>query len=229
MAFMPPFAPIVVLAFLGSAALVALLGAVLLYGLIARRATAARLAALGVVLVVLGYAGLLLGDSIWMPERTLLPGRWKYFCEIDCHLAYSVARVETADELGPTASSVRARGRFVVVTLRTWFDEGTISPRRGDSPLEPNPRVVFLEDATRGRWYPSAAGAAALTASGRASTPLTRPLRPGESYETLLAFDMPRGSEAKRLFVGDAPGIEFLLIGHENSPLHRKVYLGFPS
>ena len=36
------------------------------------------------------YFGLLLGFSLGSREVILAPGQEKYFCEIDCHLAYSV-------------------------------------------------------------------------------------------------------------------------------------------
>jgi hypothetical protein len=62
-----------------------------------------------------------------------------------------------------------ARGQFVVVRLKVWFDEHTISPNRGDGPRTPNPRRFVLGDAN------------------------------------------------------------VLVIGHENSLLHRKTYLGLDS
>jgi hypothetical protein len=82
-------------------------------------------------------------------------------------------------------------------------------------------------DAEGRRYDPSAAGAQALEdAEGGPghSTPLSARLTPGESYETEFVFDLPAGVRSPRLFVGDPEGVERLLIGHENSLLHRKVF-----
>jgi hypothetical protein len=125
--------------------------------------------------------------------------------------------------LGSPLDPLRANGRYRIVRLKTWFDPSTISPKRGDSPLFPNLRVVYVEDATGKRYPPVEAGTRALAASGRTSTPLTTPLRPGESYETLLVFDLPDKAPSQRLYVG-VHGIESFLIGHEDSPLHKKVW-----
>jgi len=223
MVLMPQYAPVVVLAFLATGAGVALTGLCALGAAIFRRVVLIPWIAGAGVALVLGYAGVLLAASVTSQERTLGPGEGKYFCEIDCHLAYSVESVETTSTLGPPLDPLRAKGRYRIVRLKTWFDPSTISPKRGDSPLSPNPRVVYVEDATGKRNAPIEAGTRALAASGRKSTPLTTPLRPGESYETLLVFDLPDTAPSPRLYVG-VHGIESFLIGHEDSPLHKKIW-----
>jgi hypothetical protein len=223
MVLMPPFAPLVVLAFLGTGAGVALTALGVLAAAIFRRtALLPWIAGLG-VLLVLGYSGVLFAASLKSWERTLGPGEWKYFCEIDCHLAYAVEGVETTPTLGPPLDPLRAKGRYRIVRLKTWFDPDTISPRRGDSPLSPNPRVVYVEDGAGKRYARIEAAERALVASGRTSIPLTTSLRPGESYETLLVFDLPNSAPSPRLYVG-VHGIEAFLIGHEDSPLHKKIW-----
>jgi hypothetical protein len=59
---------------------------------------------------------------------------------------------------------------------------------------------------------------------GRPVTPLDTPIRPGESYVTELAFDLPDDARAPRLYIGTVPTLERVLIGHEESPLHRKIW-----
>jgi len=224
MEFVPPFAPLVVLAFLGLGGAVAATALALLVAAILRRVRLIPwIAGFGVVVIV-GYAGVLLADSAVSRERVLVPGEKKYFCEIDCHLAYSVEGIESAPAVGPPLDPLRARGRWHVVRLRTWFDPSTTSPYRGDAPLTPNPRVVYVRDLQGRRYEPSQRAQEALAAAGRPSVPLTRPLRPGESYETLLAFDMPPDVREPRLYLGEADAVNFLLIGHEQSPFHRKVW-----
>jgi len=224
MAFVPPFAPLGVLAFLALGAALAAT-AVGLVGAAALRQTRSLpwIAGFGAT-VTIAYAGVLVADSASCRERVLVPGEKKYFCEIDCHLAYSIEGLETTPLVGPPLTPLRATGRWHVVRLRTWFDPTTISSRRGDAPLDANPRVVYVQDQEGRRYEPSASGAQALASAGRSSVPLTRPLRPGESYETLLAFDLPVDVREPRLFLGEDDPVTFLLIGHERSLFHRKVW-----
>jgi hypothetical protein len=121
-------------------------------------------------------------------DTILPPGNSKYFCEADCHIAYSIESVMEASTLGPQTKAITAQGRFVIVGLKTWFDEHSIAPVRGNYPLTPNPRVVKLVD-DRGRSYlarPQIAAELRLR-----STPLSQPLRPSESYSTTFLFDLP--------------------------------------
>ena len=185
------------------------------------------------LMLIAGYSALLFGTSIGSREWTLAPGQEKYFCEIDCHLAYSVAGIEKVQTLGTGSNERAAKGTFFVVKLRTRFDEHTISPRRGDSPLTPSPRAVTLVDG-QGHEYPVSRDAQqALEASlaGR-WTPLTNALRPGESYLTPLVFELPPGASGLKLLIASPTQPEWLgrvLIGDEGSILHKKVYLRFES
>jgi hypothetical protein len=167
----------------------------------------------GATLLLVLYATALVGASAASHEWALSPGEEKYFCEIDCHLAYSVAGIEKVQTLG-TGSNERA-------------------PRRGDSPLTPSPRAVTLVDG-QGHEYPVSRDAQqALEASlaGR-WTPLTNALRPGESYLTPLVFELPPGASGLKLLIASPTQPEWLgrvLIGDEGSILHKKVYLRFES
>ncbi len=76
------------------------------------------------------------------------------------------------------------------------------------------------------RFSPSLEGQTALARNNRSTTPLTQPLRPGESYTTDLIFDVPNDAERLRLLIiEDDPETHFV-IGHENSLYHKKIYLG---
>jgi hypothetical protein len=217
-AFVPALAPLAALAFLGG-------GFVLVVGTVsagiafaARRARLALRLGGAVVAVAVVYATLLIGASLLSRDRTLMAGERKYFCEMDCHVAYEVTSSERVGE----------RGR--AVTLRTWFDPGTIAPFRGDAPLSPGPRRVYLVDDAGRRFDPSPEATAAWWRAHGGSTPLGQALRPGESYTTTFVFDVPADARAARLYVGDPPGgVEKALIGHENSPLHGKVYFALPA
>lgn len=203
----PPLAPLVVLAFLGAGSSIFLLTAGAVVALVlSHHRLAARLGT-GAVAVGALYGTVLAILSVGSRDVTLARGEGKVFCEIDCHLVYTVDEVSA----GPTET---------LVTLRTTFDAASISPRRGDSPLLPNPRVVWVEDAAGRRLLPARVEAADAS---RSEDPLARALRPGESYITRLAFARPPWGPL-RLFVGAVGIPEGLLFGHENSPGHGKVY-----
>ena len=154
-------------------------------------------AAVGLVL----YGGMLFGYSAHSKDVTLTPGQEKFFCEIDCHIGYTIV-------------DVRREGESVRVSLRTRFDESTTAPWRGNAPLTPSPRIVELVDA-EGRLYP------AHQTGGPA---LTTPLRPSESYVSEFTFSLPPDARDLRLLVAsDATFPERVLIGNESSFLHRKV------
>ena len=157
------------------------------------------------------YFGLLFAMALASREETLAPGQEKYFCEIDCHLAYSV---------GASREDIQDGERRVHILLRTRFDETTISPRRPkDAPLTPNQREIVLLDS-QGRSF----GPVAFT-----GTPLTRSLIPGESYETEVVFLLPTDSAQLRLLVTSFGWEEHLLIGDEKSLGHKKTYLAVPT
>jgi hypothetical protein len=156
------------------------------------------------------YFGLLFGFSLGSRETTLQPGDEKYFCEIDCHVAYSVR--STREEL-------RTNERHLMVMLRTRFDETTISPQRPrEAPLSPSPREIVLFDDQHRQFTPE-------SISG---TALNHALIPGASYETELTFRVPRDAKGLRLLI-TSPGWEKnLLIGDENSLGHKKTFLAIP-
>jgi hypothetical protein len=224
--FMPENAPFVALAFLATGGgLLVGGGAIALCLALGRRRLARRIgAALGIGAAA--YAILLVGFSWTSRERVLEPGAKKYFCEIDCHLAYSLVAADTAKTLGVPPRTVTAGSRFVIARVRTWFDPRTIASFRGNGPLSPNPRVAFLVDGAGRTYGISAAGTRAYEEARGSTVPFSRVLTPGDSYETALVFDPPEG--VTRLFVGDPEGVERFLIGHENSFFHRKIFFGLP-
>jgi hypothetical protein len=174
-----------------------------------------------VLLCATGYGMLLLGTGILSSDKTLAEGEWKYFCEPDCHIAYSVASVQTVAELGTEANPYQANGQYVLVRLKSWFDEKSVSKFRGNGPLTPVPRVVSLVDIT-GRRFPAESKPSVM---GDVSTPLTEPVRPGESYLTTFVFDVPKDARDLRLLITDDDPISVVTIDHENSPFHGKIYL----
>jgi hypothetical protein len=170
--------------------------------------------------VAAAYLVALTGFSLASGGRTVQPGNAKYFCEIDCHLAYSVVDARRVASIGGARAD---GGAFEVVTLHVWFDPRTTSADRGNAPLTPNPRLARLVDARRRTYVPSDAGLRALEAERGAQVPLSRELRPGESYTTALVFDVPADVAAPELLLTENDPVTRLLIGHENSWLHRPI------
>jgi len=117
-----------------------------------------------------------------------------------------------------------AKGKFVLLRVKSWFDEHTISPRRGNGPLTPNRRKVLLLDDTGRSYVPLVAVGADDGRLGHGSTPLTAALRPGESYTTDLVFDVPKEARGLRLLITEDDPETHFVIGHENSFLHKKIY-----
>ncbi len=221
--FMPEYAPLMALAFLGAAggSILAVI-ALVVAAVIRKRRFAVWIAAVE-GLGLAGYLGALGILSASSRERVLEVGDHKYFCELDCHIAYSLQGVRRVRSVGSPDRPVSASGEFTIVTLKTWFDEHSIGPARGNGPLTPNPRVVSIVDAAGQRFLPDARAQGALAAMGAPTTPLDRPLTPGQSYLTTLAFDLPADAREPRLVVTDAETFTHVLIGHENSLFHKKI------
>lgn len=198
-----------IVAVLGSFAL----GAALVLALLLKQPGWARWIARLEVAGLALYLVLFLGFSLSSRTRVLPPGTEKHICEVDCHLAYAVTRLDTTHVYhGRTA-----RGTFYVVTVRVRFDSNTIARSRPrDRPLTPNNRTVALIDG-QGRRYPAAPDS------------LHRSLIPGESFTTHFVFDVPADATDLRLQLASGDWPTRLLIGHENAFLHGHVLFQLPA
>lgn len=205
-------APVGALALLGTAFLFVVAAIVLVQSLVVRKRVRARFTVLAMLIVAGVYLGAMLILSFSSHEKLLALGQEKHFCELDCHLAYSIVATRTAKQLDGS-SQVAAQGQFTIVTIKTRFDEKTISAGRGNGLLYPNSRALTLTDESGNSYAPSS----------QTGTPLTTPLRPGESYVTEVAFDLPANAKPTALLVNEAGWDTRFVIGHENSPLHKKT------
>ncbi len=223
MAFMPEHALLVMLALLGTCFLGGLAALALAGAWIAGKRDWAK-GALAIAVILAGsYFAILIAFSLKSHERVLRVGEQKYFCEMDCHEAYAVAEVSTRKTLGPPGNEIAAKGKFYVVAVKVWFDERTISSRRGNGPLDPNPHEATIVDQSGRRCRISDAGQARLEQVQGKTIPFTTPIRPGESYKTTLVFDLPADVRNPRLYITTEPWLTQFLIGHENSFFHKKV------
>lgn len=197
-----------------------------LYGSMRGKSRATRPGGLLVLAAGGSYCALLLGAGLLTSDKTLPEGNWKYFCEPDCHIAYAISSVETATTLGTETNLLQAHGEFVIVRLKTWFDEHSIAKFRGNGPLTPVPRLVSLVDRSGKHFLPAQLKPGMLE---EVSTPLTERLRPGESYLTTFVFDVPKETRDLRLLIIDDDPASVVTIDHENSPFHGKIYLSLAS
>lgn len=216
-------APLGVLALLGTGFLMGTAGLIFVYTILTRKilGTIAVLLSASVILVL--YLVAMLALSFSSSEQVLVRGQEKHFCEIDCHLAYSILDVRQTKTLGTPPNQVSAAGSFYVVQIKTRFDETTINPHRGNGLLTPNGRVATVIDGQGRQYATSPAGERALAQVEGTGKPLTTPVRPGEFYTTSLVFDLPVGVDNPTLLINESEMVTHLVIGHENSLFHKKV------
>jgi len=189
------------MALLGAAFLFFVAALALIQSLVVRNRGRAKFVLLAMLVIAGAYLAAILIFSLASHEAVLARGEEKHFCEIDCHLAYSVINTRQSKTLGNPPAS--AQGTYTVVTVKTRFDETTISPRRGDGLLYPNSRVLTLIDERGNKYSPSVEGQRAHDAAPTNGKPLATPLRPGQSYTTEIVFDLPADAKASTLLIND--------------------------
>jgi hypothetical protein len=216
-------APVGVLIFLGTGFLLFVATLTLVYSVIAKKFGLTKLLIAAVAAIVGLYLGAMLLFSLSSSEKVLARGQEKHFCEIDCHLAYSVINVRETKTLGNAPHQLTAAGNFRVVTIQTRFDEATIGPTRGNGQLYPNSRVLVVVDQAGKEYSPSTSAQNTLEGSSQAGTPITTPLRPSESYKTTYVFDLPADIRNPTLLIHEGESVTAFVIGHENSLLHKKT------
>ena len=130
-------APVGVLLFLGTGFLLFVVGLALIYSVIRKKFGLTRFALIAMAAIAGLYLGAMLIFSFASSDKVLARGQEKHFCEIDCHLAYSVTDVRETKTLGDAPRQVTAAGTFRVVTIKTRFDETTIGqPGATDSYIQ---------------------------------------------------------------------------------------------
>jgi hypothetical protein len=209
-------APVGVLAFLGTGLLFLVAALALVGSLVARKFRFAKFVLIAMLAIGGLYLGAMLGFSLAGREK-------KHFCEIDCHLAYSITNVRQTKTLGIAPNQSTAQGVYTIVTIKTRFDETTIAPWRGNGLLYPNSRVLTLVDDRGNKHTPSGVAQPALDLTPTSGTPLTAPLRPGESYTTQVVFNLPADVKTATLLINEGEFVTHFIIGHENSFLHGKT------
>jgi hypothetical protein len=84
---------------------------------------------------------------------------------------------------------------------------------------------VYLLDAKGQRFDPSAPGQQALDETGQGGQALSSELAPGGSFTRIIVFDLPRGSSHLALVVTHGQFPDLLVIGSEQSFLHKPTII----
>ncbi len=186
------------------------LGAVC-YALARRRWKLARrtLLILGSFLVL--YTIVLLSVALLSPQRVLAGNQTRCFDD----WCLGVERVVQQPAIG----AVEARhGSFYLVTVRILSQARGITQRALDV-------QVYLLDAGGRRTDPDPVGQRALDASGQGGQSLNSELAPGGSFARTIVFDPPVGSAHLALAVSHGFFPEVLVIGSEQSFLHKPTII----
>ena len=200
--------------------------AALVLWLAGHRRGALRTALIAPSMLVL-YAVTLVGVSLASRDRVRGRGEEKYFCELDCHLAYAVLDVHSAEALGDSVGAPPARGRYWVVSLRARFDSTTIASwRPRDVPVVPDTRELVVFDRAGRPYAPATAAQAAMERAGAALSPLSKPLVPGQSAMTRVVFDLPADDQPSRVLLRDTELFHRIVIADEGSFLHGQASWG---
>lgn len=192
---------------------VATLGATVILAMMRRGRLARRALGTAGVLTV-GYLGTLFAVGATSDEHLLPAGGAKAFCEVDCHVVYSVTAVTRETDTRETDT--------VAVTVREAYDGATRGAREDSAAVRPGTRRFALVDTDGRRW--PAYGHQSL-----GGDTLFAPLRPGEFRAAAVLFVVPDSVTPRALLVEDDSPVSRLLVGHERSPLHRKTLLSLPA
>jgi hypothetical protein len=157
------------------------------------------------------YAVLLFGSSLSSEEKTLGLNEPKEFCGfyLDCHMHTAVTGVRKAKTIGDKT----AKGEFYVVKVKIFSD----AKRVDLSLLAPKLYVIDGD----GKPYPR------FEDAENPAPPFDQKIPAGGSFEREVVFDLPSDVKNPRLDVAEGIGIdkaiEAVLIGDEDSILHKRV------
>jgi hypothetical protein len=183
----------------------------------------ARAAQIGLLTWGTAYTALLVSTSLKSREHVLAPGEIKRFCGfyLDCHMGAGVVDVRRAATLGAPPNEVRAAGEFYVVTVKVTSDARRATLRLAD------PTATIVDRAGR-VYHRSTLGERALANAIGPAIPLNYPVSGDSHFTTPVVFDLPRDVTEPKLLLTDTPGlaraVEGVLIGDEDSFLHKRTY-----
>jgi hypothetical protein len=193
---------------------VAIVAVRVIYLLIRTRWRAAGRAASWLLMFIAAYMLVLAGFSVAEPQQQV-PIRTPRCFDDWC---ITVEEASRQDAIGTT----RATATFCVATVRVS------SRAKGRPQRETDVRVYLLDDRGH-RFDVSPAGQRALEQQGLAGLPLTSFVDAGGSFESRLAFEVPRDVRQLSLVKTSWSWFPFrLIIGDPQSWLHRPTVVPLP-
>jgi hypothetical protein len=158
------------------------------------------------------YVVLLLGSSLLSEEKMLALNEPKAFCGfyLDCHMHATVSGVRKTKTIGDKT----AKGEFYIVTVQIFSDA-----KRVDLGLLA-PKLFVIDE--NGKAY------SRVEDAENPGPPFDKKIPAGGSFEKEVVFDLPADVKGARLDVAEGIGIdkaiEFVLVGDEDSFLHKRSY-----
>lgn len=204
--FMTIFDLVLILAVLGSV----LTLFTLFFFTIRRQWRQAGRLALALFSLIVIYAVVLVSVSLLSPQHVLTMHQNRCFDD----WCISVERVVQQPAVGAASTIATAHGEFYLITVQVSSQARGISQRALDVQL-------YLLDAKGQRIDPSATGQQALDAAGQGGQSLSNELAPGGSFTHTVVFDLPKNSSHLALVVTHGLFPEMLVIGSEQSFLHK--------
>jgi hypothetical protein len=188
------------------------------YFLFRRQCRRAKRVLLALASFLVVYAAVLVSVSLLSPQRVLALHQDRCFDD----WCLSVEQIVQQPTIGSAPLRVRAHGVFDLVTVRISSRARAITQRALDA-------QVYLLDARGQRYDPDPSGQQALDASGQGGQPLDSELAPGGSFTQTVVFDVPKGSSHLALVVTHGLFPDVLVIGSEQSFLHKPTIFQFQS
>ena len=169
----------------------------------------------GIVVWFALYFVMLFGSSLKSENKDLAIGEAKEFCGLyfDCHMHTAVTEIRRAKTIG----NKTANGEFYVVKVKVFSNAKTAT--LGLPTVD-----AHVVDAT-GRTYDRDIVA---ESSLQPQPDFEKKISPAESFEKEIVFDLPENIQNPRLDIREGFGIEqvleTVLIGDEDSLLHKRIY-----
>jgi len=208
------FDGVLILAVLGSLLALGAVG----YFLVRRQWRRAKRVLLALASVLVVYAAVLVSVALVSPQQVLALHEDRCFDD----WCLSVEQVVQQPAIGSAPMLVRAQGVFDLVTVRVSSRARRASQRALDA-------QVYLLDAQGQHFDPNPAGQQALDASGQGGQPLDSELAPLGSFTRTVVFDVPKGVSSLALVVTHGLFPDVLVIGSDQSFLHKPTIIQLPS
>jgi Domain of unknown function (DUF4352) len=201
---------VLILAFLGCVLAFFFLG----YFLLRRQWRGVKLVLLALGSFLVLYAAILLSVSLLSPQRMLTMHQERCFDD----WCLSVERVVIRSTIGDSSKVYTAQGMFYLVTVRVLSKARAITQRALDA-------QTYLLDAKSQRFDPDSSAQQVLDATGQGGQPLDSELAPGSSFTRTVVFDIPGDSSHLALVVTHGLFPDVLVIGSEQSFLHKPTII----